>query len=189
MSKKLKRELIEWGLFVTFIGVIYIGGWTTEVAGTLQRLVLSTGVIQSSELAETKKADYHFQLTDASDENIPFSTFENKVVFLNFWATWCPPCIAEMPDIQNLYEKRDDIEFVMIALDKDFQQSKDFIARKGFEFPIYKPNSSVPSVFSTSAIPTTYLIDKEGNVVVANAGMAKYNTKKFNALLDELVAQ
>jgi len=127
-------------------------------------------------------------LINEEGERIPFSQFEGKVVFLNFWATWCPPCIAEMPDIQRLYEDvdSDNIAFVLISSDDSFQKAKDFVKRKEFNFPIYQLASPLPQVYDYRAIPTTYVISPEGKIVVSKSGMAKYNTKKFKKFLSEL---
>ena len=136
----------------------------------------------------TELADYNFVLIDKEGNRKSFTDYKGKVVFVNFWATWCPPCIAEMPDIHDLYTEMEstDIEFVLIALDDDFQKAKDFVRKKKFDFPIYQLASPLPKVFESSAIPTTYVISPEGKIVMSKSGMAKYNTKKFKNFLEEL---
>ena len=136
-KRKKRRELIEWTILIVIVGVIYLGGWQTQVIGKLQQLVLSTGVISPDRVEEELQASYNFEIESASGETIPFEEFSGKVVFLNFWATWCPPCIAEMPDINDLYAKENDVEFVMISLDKDRTKARDFIKEKEFDFPVY----------------------------------------------------
>ena len=140
--------------------------------------------------ATPETADYNFMLIDQQGNRKPFADFKEKVVFINFWATWCPPCIAEMPDINSLYEdqKTQGIEFVLISLDDDFQKAKDFLQKKEFAFPIYQLASPLPEVYESSAIPTTYVISPEGKIVVTKSGMAKYNTRKFKDFLQSLKA-
>lgn len=187
MKRKFKKEIIEWVIILTVIGVIYLGGWHTEVIGRIQQVVLSTGIISPDYLENEKEASYNFWLEDFDGNRIDFNGFKGKVVFVNFWATWCPPCVAEMPDIQNLYdETHAEVSYVMISLDREEQKAKDFIGRKEFSFPVYFLRSDLPSSFDTQAIPTTYLLDKEGTIKVENHGMAKYNTDKFKKLLSEL---
>lgn len=126
-KKSIKREIIEWGIFLGIIGFLFATGLHTPVFGFLQGLVLKTGIIQPSINHEGgKTADYDFMLVDANGRQQPFSDFEGKVVFVNFWATWCPPCVAEMPDIHELYQemKDEDIAFVLISLDDDFDKAK-----------------------------------------------------------------
>ena len=189
-KKTVKREIIEWAIFLGIIGFLFGTGLHTPVFGFIQGLILKTGIMQPSLDQDDKvNADYNFALIDADGQKIPFSSFEDQVVFINFWATWCPPCVAEMPDIQGLYEEVDksDVAFVMISLDDSFEKAKNFVQRKEFDFPIYQLASPLPKVYESSAIPTTYVISPQGEIVVAKSGMAKYNTRKFKDFLRELV--
>lgn len=188
-KKTIKREIIEWGIFLGILGFLFGTGLHTPVFGFFQGLILKTGIMQPSiDKSTTITADYDFTLFDQDGNKKSFAEFKNKVVFINFWATWCPPCIAEMPDINNLYAKvnADDIEFVLISLDDDFEKAKNFVRKKEFDFPIYQLASPLPGVFESSAIPTTYVLSPGGEIVVSKSGMAKYNTKKFRQFLREL---
>ncbi|MEP0986933.1 TlpA disulfide reductase family protein [Ekhidna sp.] len=186
MIKKIKRELIEWIVLIIVVGIIYLGGWHTEIIGKIQQLVLATGMITPTLVEEKKPVDYDFWLEDMEGHRLSFESFKGEVIFLNFWATWCPPCIAEMPDIHALFKGNQVAEFVMVSMDQDEMKAKSFIMKKGFEFPVYFLRSSLPETYNTHSIPTTYLIDKEGFVRVENHGMAKYNTSSFKQLLVEL---
>ena len=188
MAKKTyKRELTEWLIIVVVSLTLYFTGLHTEAIGLLQRGLLATGIIQPNKVEEDKSADYNFLLTDINGEEVSFSEFKNQTVFLNFWATWCPPCIAEMPDIDDLYQKKgSEVSFVMISLDENRIKAKEFVERKGYDFPIYYLKTGLPKTYSTSSIPTTYVISPAGQMVVENHGMAKYDTQNFRDLLDEL---
>jgi thiol-disulfide isomerase/thioredoxin len=188
-KKSVKREIIEWAVFLGILGFLFGTGLHTPVFGFLQGLILKTGIIQPSiDESVTATADYNFVLFDQQGNSESFSKFKGKVVFVNFWATWCPPCIAEMPDINELYSelRDDDIVFILISLDDDFQKAKDFVKKKKFDFPIYQLASPLPKVYESSAIPTTYVISPKGEIVVARSGMAKYNTEKFKSYLKAL---
>ena len=184
--KKKKRELIEWAILIVVVSIIYLGGWHTEVIGRLQQAVLFTGIISPSLVEDDIDASYNFELKDEKGKVLPFETLRGEVVLLNFWATWCPPCIAEMPDINSLYAETTNVKFVMISLDKDRQKAIDFIEDKGFDFPIYFLNSSLPGTFNINSIPTTYVLSKDGKIKVENHGMAKYNSEKFRKFLSKL---
>jgi thiol-disulfide isomerase/thioredoxin len=188
-KKSVKREIIEWAIFLGIMGFLFGTGLHTPVFGFFQGLILKTGIIQPSiDESPIGKADYNFELIDQEGNRKSFKEFEDKVVFINFWATWCPPCIAEMPDIHDLYRdmKGKEIEFVLISLDDDFQKAKNFVKKKNFDFPIYQLASPLPKVYESSAIPTTYVISAKGEVVVSKSGMAKYNTEKFKSFLFDL---
>ncbi len=189
-KKSIKKEIIEWAIFLGIIGFLFGTGLHTPVFGFLQGLVLKTGIIQPDlDEASSEVADYNFILIDPEEEKIPFTAYKDKVVFINFWATWCPPCIAEMPDINALFNdisKEENIEFVMVSLDDDFQKAIDFVKKKGFDFPIYQMGSRLPAVFESRSIPTTYVVSPEGKIVVTKSGLAKYNTNKFKQFLKDL---
>ena len=190
MKGKVKREIVEWIILLTVIGIIYIGGWQTEVFGRIQQVVLSTGIISPNYVETEKEGSYNFWLEDFNGNRVSFSEYKGKVTFINFWATWCPPCVAEMPDIHSLYKERnDEVAFVMISLDKDKQKAREYIKQKAYDFPVFFLKSSLPNTYDTHAIPTTYVLDKNGSIKVENHGMAKYNTEKFKAFLLELSVQ
>jgi len=195
MKINVKKELRNWGLILLTFGFLYITGAHTEVAGFTQRMVLATGIITPDmEIPEDEKklADYDFSLYTMNDENFDFQNLKGKVVFMNFWASWCAPCIAEMPNIQNLYDDYKDNEnvvFVMISLDRDVDKAEKFIAKKDFTLPFYKPNMStgIPRMYNSPSIPTTFVINRKGYVDTKKVGMANYDTKKFRKYLEKLI--
>jgi thiol-disulfide isomerase/thioredoxin len=188
-KKSAKREIIECVVFLGVIVILWATGLHTPVIGFIQGLVLKTGIIQPNIKAEDPtNADYNLMLTDRQGNLKSLKDFEGKVIFMNIWATWCPPCIAEMPDIHNLYQevKNEDIVFVMLSVDDDLQKAISFVDKRGFEFPVYQLAGPMPVAFESSAIPTTFVISPEGKIVVKRSGMAQYNTKKFREYLLEL---
>lgn len=122
------------------------------------------------------------QLLDVSNKALDFSSFKGKVVFVNNWASWCPPCIAEMPSIQALKNKLEgeDVVFVMVSFDQDPEKAKSFIKKRNFDFDIYFHGEDYP--YPTSSIPATFILNKSGAVVSQHVGMADYSS-------DELINQ
>jgi thiol-disulfide isomerase/thioredoxin len=125
-------------------------------------------------------------LVDVKNQSIDLASFKGKVVFINNWASWCPPCIAEMPSIQTLKEKLDspDIEFVMVSFDEKRDKATRFMEKRGFDFKVYFPGKSYP--YFTSAIPATFILDKQGKVVFKHEGMADYSGDEIVAKLKAL---
>lgn len=120
------------------------------------------------------------------------SQAKGKLVLLNFWATWCPPCRAEMPSIQNLWNKRKDKNFTIIAVSVGEQKDTvaKFIADNKYSYPIYlDPSSQLGSAFNASSIPTTYIIDKTGKVIAGTQGSREYDSAEVLAAFDELMAK
>lgn len=181
----MSKELREWIILASVAGFLYFTGLHTPVIGFLQRVVLATGIITPDiHESSTTQANYSINLEDLEGRPVSFQAFKQKVVFLNFWATWCAPCIAEMPDIHALYEATGkEVEFIIVSVDDDKQKAKAFIEKKGYRFPVYFLRSSLPAPFSASTIPSSYVISPQGNVVVSRQGMAKYNTADFRTFL------
>src|SRR5690606_8772185 len=115
-----------------------------------------------------------FKMVDLNGKAVDFESLKGKVVFLNIWATWCPPCIAEMPNIHSLYKKMDPnkVAFVMLSVDEGgMAKVKKFVDKKGYTFPVYMPASQFPQEFYSNAIPTTFIISPEGKIVAKQEGM------------------
>jgi thiol-disulfide isomerase/thioredoxin len=190
-KKTLRRELIEWSAIIGIFALLFFTGLHTTVIGSIQRIVLYTGVLQPKIQPESSTpASYAFVLQNDKGEFVNMEKFRNKVVFMNIWATWCPPCIAEMPDIQALYNrlKEDNIpvEFIMLSVDENSDKAFAFAKKRAYTFPVFSSTGKLPDVYQSSAIPTTFVISPEGNIVARREGMAKYNTKKFRQFLEEL---
>lgn len=198
--KALFKKIPGWVVILFTFGLLYVFGLHTEVLGQIQRVILLTGIRnvdvpnkQSSEstTSESISADAEkFMLQKLSGETIDFDELKGKVVFLNLWATWCPPCIAEMPDIQELYNemKDENVAFVMLSVDKKgTDKVEKFINKKKYTFPVYLLENGIPEKFSSNVIPTTFIISKDGEILSRQEGMASYNTKEFKEYLREMI--
>ena len=130
---------------------------------------------------------YNWELRDASGERVHFKEFENKVVVLNFWATWCPPCIAEMPGFQELHDLyKGKVSFLFVANDET-ERVKRFMKVKGYSFPVYFQVSARPEALKSNSLPTTYIIDQQGMIVVEKRGAVDWNSSKVHRILDHLL--
>lgn len=117
------------------------------------------------------KAFPDFSVTDIAGEPLSISKYKGKVVLVDFWATWCPPCVAEMPSVVAAYEKYHDkgFEIAGISLDKDKSKLTDFIAKNKMPWPQYfdgkEWGGELIAKYGIDAIPATFLIDAEGRIV------------------------
>lgn len=192
LAQKAWQQFIEIGILAIIAGLLYWSGYHTEVIGTLQRGLLATGLLRpntSVNQTEPTLAAYNYELYTLDGQRTSLQEFKGKTVFLNFWATWCPPCIAEMPSINKLFNdlgEDEDIVFVMLSLDETPEIARSFMERKGYNLPVYFPASRRPGVYNSTAIPTTYVISPEGKIVLEKRGMANYNTSSFKEFLREL---
>ena len=109
-----------------------------------------------------------FTLEDLKGSAVSLRDFEGKVIFLNFWATWRPPCRIEMPDMEKLWQKFKDEDFVILAVDLRERKDKvsSFVKENGYTFPVLLDSGGeVANTYGITAIPTTYLLDPRGRIV------------------------
>ncbi len=117
-----------------------------------------------------------FQIETADGVMVQLSDFIGKPIVLNFWASWCPPCKAEMPDFQRVYEELgDEVTFIMVDLVDGGRETKEkgaqFIAQQGFTFPVYYDTTQQAAItYGVRSIPTTYFIDPAGNIITGSMG-------------------
>ena len=203
-KKSTKKTWIEYGIIAAVAITLYATGLHTEVIGFVQRGILATGLMtpkietthqdathdSENEIAASSTstpADFNLNLMDENGNILSLADFKDKPIFMNMWATWCPPCIAEMPNINKLYKAMgNEVAFVMVSLDDDFETAKAFNSRKGFDLPIYTLQSRRPVMYQSSTVPTTYVIDGKGQLVLTHKGMANYNTSKFRRFLERI---
>src|SRR5699024_145364 len=136
-KSSLKRNILEWGGIAAVIAILYFTGWHTIVIGTMQRAMLWTGLF-NAEVPEAAVADgarlpqdaYDLTLFKPDGKKLKLEKFKGKVLFINLWSSWCPPCLAEMPTIETLYNKvsdNEDIKFLLISLDQKPEKATQFM--------------------------------------------------------------
>ena len=186
-----KKEIKSWGIVLSIFALLYFTGWIAPIMGGLQSLILATGLIKpdtENTLPVSGIFDYTGMFTDIHGAKVDLKDYRGKTLFINLWATWCPPCRAEMPHISELYEKvkgEENLEFLMIALDEDFGKSKKYIDDKGFIFPVVHANYQLNASLQSQSIPTTLVVSPSGKIVFYQEGMSNFNTQKFrNFLID-----
>lgn len=122
-------------------------------------------------------------------EPVKVSDFTGNITFLNFWATWCPPCRAEMPSIERLYQQMSGTNFRIVAVNASEHRSQvaSFIKKNKYTFPIYLDESNaLSSIFAARGLPSTYLVNKEGKVIAVRIGAMEYDQAELIKLLKEL---
>ena len=133
-----------------------------------------------------------FSIRDENNRVMNVEDQKGKVLFINFWATWCPPCIAEMPSINALYQQfREDstVQFLMIDVDSQPQRSLDFMKKNSWYLPVYIPNQNIPADYFTGTLPTTVIVNKKGQITFNHSGVGDYSGKKIRDYLKLLSRQ
>lgn len=152
---------------------------------------IQTGTERAALLDVSSDADVaEISLVDEQGNSVSLKSLRGKVVFINFWATWCPPCVREMPSINTLkksFEDKDNIVFLMVDVDGNLAKSKGFMNKHNYDLPVFAPASKIPPEFLGGAIPTTVILDKNGQMVARMEGGRDYSSPEIrNALVSLL---
>lgn len=131
-----------------------------------------------------------FTLKDVNGKSVPLSAFRGKVVLLNFWATWCPPCKAEMPSFQKLFqaERNRGLEVVAISTDKSVKDVRDYLSKNRFDFTVLvDDNAKVRNLYRVFSMPTTYLIDRKGVIAEKFMGEYEWTSPEIRTKIEKLL--
>jgi thiol-disulfide isomerase/thioredoxin len=114
-----------------------------------------------------------FQLNDLEGQQVSLTDYQGKVVLVNNWATWCPPCRAEMPILEAYFHDHRNQDFILVAIDAGDPPGvvSDFVDNYGMSFPVWlDPNNTALNGFRNNYLPSSYLIDRGGKVIMAWSG-------------------
>lgn len=126
---------------------------------------------------------------DAEGREVKLADKKGKVLFVNFWATWCPPCRAEMPSINSLQLKLKSnkrAEILMVEVDKKPQAAADFMNKRGYTLPVYSLTSFIPPEIFDGNLPTTMVISADGTIVYHHIGAANYGHPDFLKFISDI---
>lgn len=150
------------------------------------------GMFSPSEVSEKNRktlTSYDWKLANYKGEEYNLAESKGKVVFVNLWATWCPPCIAEMPSMQKLYDDYNDKITFLFVSNEHQDKVISFFEKKGYNLPSFLPLSEIPGELYSRTIPATYIIDKKGVIMVDKKGAADWNGDSVRSLLDRLILE
>lgn len=174
--------------FVLLVVSLLIPASRKEISAFVSGITaMSPGTLDEDKQSILSSTALNWAVVDANGKSYSLTEYQAKPVFLNFWATWCPPCIAEMPDIQDLYDKYGDKVAFFLVTDESPQKVDAFMEKRGFDMPVFYHHSGVPQEFATQSIPTTFVISPEQKIVIRKTGAAKWNSSSMHQLLDEMM--
>ena len=181
---------------IIFGGLVVMMFVSPDSKAWLMRQMISTGLF-NSKIEEQKsdniiKVSENFSVKAESGIIINTSELKGKVVFINFWASWCPPCRAEFPSVQKLYEKysgNKDLVFLTVNLDEQVEKGKIYLEKEEFTVPFLIPNGNIPKEFFGGSLPTTVVLDKSGKIRMHHTGMADYSKESFYKEINQLLKE
>jgi len=157
-----------------------------------------TGIIRTTverlELPRKKQQrlrpeDMRWQLIDSGGKIYSFKDFSDKPVVINVWATWCPPCVAELPSLIKLHETYGNrVHFIFLADDRP-EKVRQFLQQKNWNIPVYYSGSKRPFLLQSESIPATFIIDRHQIIRVRKTGAMNWNTPKVKKLMDKLLRE
>lgn len=182
--KELKRifciRFITLSMF--FLAAFYFGGQVYADDHFMQALA----IIKFDPKIEAQ----NFVLPDLNGTQVSLADQHGKVVFLNFWATWCPPCRAEMPSMEKLYTKFKDNDFTILAVNLGENEAQVRAFKESFKlnFPILlDADSSTGMIYGAISVPTTYLIDRDGHIIGGALGPRDWAGEDAFGLINSLL--
>ena len=182
----IATDILFWGLVILLI----IPTTRVPVSAFFIRLTsFAPSRLESNEQYFISKNTRSWKLTDLSGKTVRFEDLLDKPVFVNFWATWCPPCRAELPGIQKLYEQyKGKVHFLLLSDEppgkvKAFAQQHHYLNLPFYRYPFTTRD------FATKSIPATFILSKKGKVVLIKKGAARWDSDKVKKLLDNLSGQ
>ena len=189
-------------------GGLYLTGLHRPVISELQSILLTTGLFPAPTTTAAPHGDTSsevdaaavvpppdhlaFTMTSPDGEVVRAADLRGKVVFINLWAEWCPPCLAEMPTINALYADfvdDDRVAFVLLNVDREFARGIKLVEREGYDFPIYHLSGPLPPTLEAAGLPTTFVVSPSGELALTHTGMANYDSAEFRELLTDLARQ
>ena len=169
-------------LIVIFGGYILIRSVAPKPGEGLEAM------LQPPPLPVQTKMNYDWRVKGLDGNQLDVAETKGKVVFLNFWATWCPPCVAEIPSIQRLYDKIKGEEVVFLCVSGESESRvMEFVREKGLTLPVYTIVGEKPQVFMTRGIPATFIVSPDGQIVFKHVGIAKWDDQTTVAFIKELI--
>lgn len=190
------NPLAQWAIIGALVTFLYLTGLHTPLISGIQRLMLYTGLFnaRAGEIGATdgpflEEQDFSFAMMRSDGTFAALGDFRGKVTFINVWASWCPPCLAEMPTIAKLHQElseHEEIRFILLSVDQDPDAAREFMRKSNHDLPVFFPATPIPPALQGRVVPTSYVISADGQVVYRKEGMADYSARRFREWLIEL---
>ena len=194
-DSRRKKNYFSNAINVVWVAVLLLFLFSSDAKSWLLQQLVTMGLFKAEIKQENANSNVApaitaFSVQDSAGQIFSTNDLKGKVVFINFWATWCPPCRAEMPSLNQLYTLlKDDQRFVFLFVSEDdnLAKAKEYLNQKSFSIPLYSRSSNLPNEVFDGTLPTTIVLNKEGQLVMKHEGLAGYNTEAFIEQLKALL--
>jgi thiol-disulfide isomerase/thioredoxin len=187
-EKTIWTKISDFVFIALIVALIFPASRMQVLVFVKQLTAFSPKAIEKEERKAISITDYNWEFETLGGEIQNMKDFAGKTIFINQWATWCPPCVAEMPSIQKLYDKvktNKNIVFVIITNEKK-ETVNAFLKKNGFTFPIVLARSETPKAFESESIPVSFVVSPKGEIVLKEYGSRKWHGNETIKLLNSL---
>jgi thiol-disulfide isomerase/thioredoxin len=172
------------------VGVVVVAALIGGALFLLTRLVRHESAVEPvyPEDRGPVRFDYAWTVRADNGADVPLERLRGKVAFLNFWATWCVPCVNELPSIARLNTLITDLDVEVLCLTSDPPETvRKLLASRGIALPVYFYQGQPPGLFASDAVPATFVLDRDGSVAFRHVGSAQWDGAGTIAFLKRLV--
>ena len=172
-------------LFAGFLLLLIIPQTRTPIQVAVNKLKLLVWSPSKLDVEDqTQLEPFSYQLMDLNDTPKTIEIGSGKATFISYWATWCPPCIAELPSIEKLYtDYGAQVNFILIT-NEDSEVVTRFLEKKGYDLPVFISRMRTPDALYDNSIPTNYIIDGTGKIIIKETGAADWDSEKVRIILE-----
>ncbi len=187
LSRKTKSDIIFWGILSLFMCYLFLTPSGENTRAWLTSLTLSSPSNELEHHGNTITGDW--QLYSTNGDEIWLSELE-RPIFINIWATWCPPCRSELPSILELETAfKNKVDFLLVSPNESLEILTKFKSEKGYNTVFYNAKGSTPKELFANSFPTTFIVDKNKNIVLKSIGAHDWNSKNIHQTLNQLIAE
>jgi len=180
-------DIFFWGLLVLML----IPGPRKHIATGVNKAFLHLRrptMVEEKNAYRLTETDYQWDIRNSEGYLLDPAALEGEVIFLNFWGTYCPPCIAEMPEIQSIYnDYSDKVRFILVSAEAK-EKVEFFLNSRNYTLPGYYGGRNMPEPFAVRSIPTTFIISRDGKIVLKKVGAADWDSKSMRRIFDQLLS-
>lgn len=181
-------DIFFWVLLIMLV----IPGPRKVIATNLNKVMLHLrrpSISNDAGTYQLSASEYNWNITNDAGLPVAPEDLQGEVIFLNFWGTYCPPCIAEMPEIQGIYnDYKDRVKFILVSAESP-AKVQNFLDSRGYELPSYYGGNGIPEALSVRSIPTTFIISRDGKIVSKKVGAADWDSKATRRVFDTLLEE